>query len=80
MQMKQLYTKALTIEGIMDKAVHFVIANQLKDKKRGVHILMCSLLAMIRKNYGGEESFSENKCVELAMRIFIRRMKSCMTF
>ncbi len=33
MQMKQLYTKTLTIEGIMDEAVHFVIANQLKDKK-----------------------------------------------
>ncbi len=33
MQMQQLYTKSLRIDGIMDKAVDFVIANQLKDKK-----------------------------------------------
>ncbi len=33
MQIKQLYTKSLRINGIMDKAVDFVITNQLKDKK-----------------------------------------------
>lgn len=33
MQIKQLYTKSLRIDGIMDDAVKFVIANQLKSKK-----------------------------------------------
>ena len=33
MKMKQLYTQSLKIGGIMDRAVDFVIANQLKDKK-----------------------------------------------
>ncbi|MBQ2986412.1 MAG: glycoside hydrolase family 127 protein [Tyzzerella sp.] len=33
MKMKQLYTQSLKMVGIMDKAVDFVIANQLKDKK-----------------------------------------------
>ena len=33
MKMKQLYTQSLKIDGIMDKAVDFVVTNQLKDKK-----------------------------------------------
>ncbi len=33
MQMKQLYKQSLQIDGIMDKAVDFVIKNQLKDKE-----------------------------------------------
>lgn len=33
MEMKQLYTQSLKMDGIMDKAVDFVITNQLKDKK-----------------------------------------------
>lgn len=33
MQMKQLYTKSLKIDGIMNEAVYFVMDKQLKDKK-----------------------------------------------